>query len=234
MKNSFKRIIVVSFLMLLSISVAHGENTGAEPWELVYREGELSVYHDVTQPRPTYKGEGIVEANLFELLAVLSDVGKRIHWVKDLKESQILEGSVETKVIIYEQFHLPWPCDNRDSVVESVIKQDLKKLEVSVEYHEVSHPKTPARDGVIRMPVARGNMFFRYLDEKHSFARFVLGLDVGGHLPEWLVNYVVRKSPIVTLEGLLRQVNQTRGEYRDFIRTHQTRARDAGGLPVPH
>jgi hypothetical protein len=157
------------------------------------------------------------------VLAILSDVKRRPEWVKDLVETSILEGDVESKVIIYEHFHLPWPFSDRDSVVESTITKDLERREVRVAYHDVRHDKPPVRDGIERMPKVSGNMLFRYLDPQHCFAQFTISLSVGGSLPGFIVNQVVSQAPVDTLEGLMKQVRKTSGDYREFIRRYESK-----------
>ena len=220
-----------SLLVLAFAAGARAAAPAAEHWALIYKQGALGIYQEVSQGQPTYKAEGIVAANLFDLLAVLSDIGRRPQWVENLKESRILEGNVDSKVVIYEEYHLPWPCQNRDSVVESVIHQNLAKLEVAVDYHEVTNPKAPPRAGVTRMPVLHGSMLFRYVDRTHSFARVIIGMKVGGDLPDWAVNHFARQAPLLPIEGLLRQVKRSRGQYDAFIRLHEAEARKVCEIP---
>lgn len=203
----------------------------AESWELLYRKGPLAVYVDEAAAVPTFKAESTIPAHLFDVLAVLSDTARRPEWVRDLKESRIVQGDVQTKVVIYERFHLPWPLSDRDSVVESVIEQNLKKLEVLVRYREVSHPKELVRSGITRMPVVRGSMYFRYVNKQASFARIIMTLDVGGLLPEFAVSRFVRQAPAITLDGLLRQVRKTTGKYQGFVRQIAEKARAHSELP---
>jgi hypothetical protein len=189
----------------------------AEGWELLYQRGDLRVYEEASGKLRTFKAEGTIAANLFDVLAVLSDTDRRSEWVRDLAESRLVEGDVQSRVVIHERFDLPWPCNDRDSVVESVIAPDFRNLELSVRYHEVAHVAAPLQDGVTRMPVVRGSMYFRYVDEDRSFARIVMTLDVGGLLPGFVVNYFVRNAPATTLDSLLRQVERTRGQYAAFV-----------------
>jgi START domain len=202
----------------------------AETWRLAYRHHELAVYQDGTSSKPSYKIEGTVDANLFSLMAVLSDIGHRTEWVRDLKESRIVAGNVESSVTIYERYHLPWPCHDRDSVAQSEIALDNKQLTVSVQYHEVVRVDVPSRPGIVRMPQTRGSMYFRYIDKSHSFARVVVKLDVGGRLPGWIVNWVARQVPAITVDSLLARVKTTRGQYRDFIQSHAAVARQQSAL----
>ncbi len=218
-------------VLLLAAARARAEPPNPESWELLYREDGLSVSADTTQHHPRYRAEGVIEANLFDLMAVLGDIDHRTQWMGGLAETRIVDGDVEKKVVIYEQYSLPWPCSNRDSVVESVITRNYRTLEVGVEYHETLRADVPPRGGVTRMPQVRGTMYFRYIDKTHSFARLVISLDVGGRLPEWAVNRFVRKAPVLTIEGLTKQVRKTRGTYRDFVTAHVAQARLEAQVP---
>ncbi|MHB8420995.1 MAG: START domain-containing protein [Myxococcales bacterium] len=196
-----------------------------EHWKLAYRHHGLSVYQDGTDSRPCYLIEGPIGANLFSVLAVLADVSHRTEWVRDLKESRIVEGNVEKAVVIYERYHLPWPCHDRDAVAYSEIFEDDANLAVTVKYHEVVRPDVPERSGIVRMPSTRGSMFFRYLDKDHCFARVLVRLDVGGRIPGFIVNWVARQVPAITVDSLLKRVQATRGRYDGFIRAHAAAAR---------
>ncbi|HUB10058.1 MAG TPA: START domain-containing protein [Myxococcales bacterium] len=198
----------------------------AEPsWKLAYQHRGLSVYQDGTDSKPSYMIEGVIDANLFSVLAVLADVAHRSEWVRDLKESRIVEGDVEKAVVIYEHYHLPWPCHDRDAIAYSQIAEDDSQLSVTVTYHEVTRADIPPRPGIVRMPSTRGSMFFRYLDKGHCFARVLVRLDVGGRLPGFIVNWVARAVPAITVDSLLARVKATRGRYDGFVRAHAATAR---------
>lgn len=205
----------------------------AEPgsWKLAYRHHGLSVYQDGSDSKPSYMIEGIIDANLFSVLAILADVGHRTEWVRDLKESRIVDGNVEKAVVIYERYHLPWPCRDRDALVYSEIFEDDANLAVTVKYHEVVRADVPPRPGVVRMPATRGSMFFRYVDRGHSFARVVVRLDVGGRIPGFIVNWVARQVPAITVDGMLRRIQATRGKYDAFVRAHADLARQRTRIP---
>jgi hypothetical protein len=231
MRQRRRYTIAMSLAWFATVATLLASTARAEHWELLYREGNVRVWEDTDAERATFKAESVIDAHLFDVLAVLSDTARRPQWVGDLDESRIVAGDIQTKVVIYERFHLPWPLDDRDSMVESVITQNLKQLEVAVHYREVTHPKAPPRDGVTRMPVVRGSMFFRYVDKQHAFARIVMTLDVGGMLPDFAVQRFVRKGPARTLEGLVRQVGRTRGRYAAFVQALVELARVQAVVP---
>jgi hypothetical protein len=224
------RVVRCAALLFVTLAIA-GDASAVDPWKLAFRKGTVAVYTDDSQALPRYKAEGLIDANIFDLLAVLADVGRRPQWVRNLVEIRWLAGDVESLVTFYEQYYLPWPCNNRDSVVESTITKDNKRLTVSVDFHEVVRPDAPVRSGVTRMPAVRGSLFFQYVDKGHSYARLVMSIDVGGQLPGWAVKHYVREAPVMTMEGLAAQVKRTRGLYRDFVRAHVAEARREAEIP---
>lgn len=230
------QIKILGFIFVLQFFfswISFAQDSPTDTWVLQYQKSQLKVFRNITQENPTYKVEGNISANFFDVVAVLSDVGRRNEWVRDLKESRLLEGSIENRVVIYEQFNLPWPCSNRDSVVESFIQPNYKNLDVSVRYQESTFASAPPRQGVVRMPTVRGNMYFRHVDPNQSFARFVLSLDVGGLLPKWVVARFVNEAPLATLEGLLNQIDKTKGQYDSFIKLQKQKAAELNNTVLP-
>ena len=216
----------------LAQAQAKAEIAQSYAWSKLYETDLFTVYSDERGPAPVFKAEGYIDANIFDVLAVLADVSRRTEWVDNLIKARIVEGEIDHDVTIYEQYFLPWPCDNRDTVVRSVIEKDLTKLEVKVKYHRVKHSKVPVYEDVTRMPVVQGDMTFTYAGCNRSFARMILALDVGGHFPQWAVNQFVKRAPVKTLEGLLEQVARTRGQYTDFIGRYKAQASTLSALPL--
>jgi len=217
--------------VLLALTLLAPARALADNWELQYTQDGLRVYRDDSGPLPSFKAEGEIDANLFDLMAVLADIPHRTEWMRDLKQSRIVDGDIESKVVMYEQYSLPWPCEDRDSVVESTIHADLEKLEVAVDYHEVVTNKAPVRVGIVRMPAVRGSMHFKYLDKDRSSAQVIIRLDVGGSLPTWAVKKFVKQAPVMTLQGLVKQVRATQGRYAGFVSRHVADARPIAKSP---
>lgn len=84
---------------------------------------------------------------------MISDVSRRKEWLPDVTLSRILEGDIESRVVIYERINMPWPVKNRDCVVESVITKDFNRGEVVVTYKQVTHKEVPPGPGYVRILV---------------------------------------------------------------------------------
>lgn len=192
-------------------------------WEHLYVEDGIAMYVALDAPLPTYKAEGTIPVGLLELLAVIADVPRRPEWLPDILESRILEGGIESSVVIYERFRMPGPIANRDCVVRSVIEKDYARGVVTVTFEQVEHHDMPPNDEHIRMPVVRGLMRYRFIDAHRTAAYYQTTLDVGGSLPRWLVRLATKRVPIFTLQSLIEQIGKTRGRYDDFIRAQRAK-----------
>jgi len=212
--------LAFSFLVLTCIAT----NAWARPeirWEYMYTKSGLNMYEAIGTSLPTYKAEGIIPVNLLDLLAVISDVPRRPEWLPDIDESRILEGDIESRVIIYERFDMPWPVTDRDCVVESVIYKDFAHGVVTVTFKEIEHPAKPPVEGLVRIPIMRGQMQFSYLDSDRTVATYEATLDIDTSLPDWLFQIALRRLPIFTLEAITQQVKRTRGQYNAFVAQQQ-------------
>jgi len=195
----------------------------ASEWTLLYEEAGIKMFSAKHAAFPTFKAEGEIPVNLLDLLAVIADVKHRKEWLTDIRLSRIVEGNVDSRVIIYEQFAMPWPVSNRDCVVESVIEKDFDEGIVTVRFHQVNHSAMPDAAGYVRMPVIRGLMRYSYIDATRTFAEYETTLDVGGSLPRWMIALATKKVPIFTLQALIKQVGKTQGRYDAFVREQRAK-----------
>ena len=154
-------------------------------------------------------------------MGVIADTSSRAQWVEGMEKFQILEGNIESEAIIYEFYNFPWPIADRDTVTRSVARLDYRKKEIDVKFTNTTHRLKPPVRGVVRIPKAAGEMFFRYESRNKTYTRNIIALDIGGRIPFWLVDQIVRKIPVKTLESLQEQVAKTKGKYQEFINKHQ-------------
>ena len=215
--------------LLLSFSLtSFGKNSSKDKpgWSYLYKRGNLLVYKEKAHSN-AYLAEGKIPENFFEVLAVASDIKRRSEWVPNLKDSRIVEGDLESKVILYEEFALPWPAKNRDVVLECLITKDYKNKKLRIVFKNISHKTEAPRKGVIRVPETKGEMSFSFIDEKTTYASYHIKLDAGGSLPGFIVNFFVKKAPLKALQNLMKQIKKTRGSYTEFVQKHKKIAEKA-------
>lgn len=198
---------------------AFADSTG---WTLLYEKEGFKAYEQKGPPL-AYKAEGTMAVPLAEVAAVLVDVPRQREWVLCLAESRLLEGDPAARSVIYSRYALPWPARDRDAVIESVVEEDVAQREVRVRFRNVWSGAAPTRWGCIRVPLSEGGFTLRETGNGTVFVSYVLRIDPGGWLPDWIVRLFVRDAPHATLRAFLAQVKRTRGQYDSFIATQQAR-----------
>lgn len=192
-------------------------------WKFLYSQDGIEVFAGAGTLLPTFKAEAVIPVNIVDLLAVISDVSRRKEWLPDVTLSRILEGDIESRVVIYERINMPWPVKNRDCVVESVITKDFDRGEVVVTYKQVTHKEVPPDPGYVRIPVVEGQMRYRFIDDGHTAAFYVTTLDFGGILPQWVASLGIERVPAYSLQAIVKQVERTRGQYKAFVEKQRAR-----------
>jgi hypothetical protein len=220
-RGRLPRVWAALALAICCMGVGARAGVGPPKWKFLYLEDHIKMYEAQGTDLPTFKAEGVIPVNLLDLLAVIADVPRRPEWLQDIEVSRIIEGNVESRVVIYEIFNMPWPLKDRDALVESNIYKDFEKGTVSVTFQQIELPSVPPVDGMVRIPVVEGVMTYRYVDEEHTAATYEATLDVDSSLPDWIIELAVRRVPIYTLQAVTQQVQRTRGQYAAFVRAQK-------------
>lgn len=201
------------FLMLLAlvggpILAATGETIETE-WR-IEKEVDGIVVH--TRPVPgsgirAFKGEGIVEADLESVLAVVRNGAKYQDWFPNCPESRMLqlEGSIAYQ---YNVTAAPWPVDDRDNVFRSVLERDpaTGAAEISIEAAPDFYPEQPGR---VRVQAAKGRWRLEPRGESSTWVLFELHLEPGGGVPDWMANARIVSTPLEALQNLRRMASES-------------------------
>ncbi len=179
---------------------------------------------------PVFRGVGTVDANLFEILAVLDDIGHYTEWMADCKEAHIVKQINEFERIEYNRIAAPWPVSDRDTTIHSWVKASYAKHEVWARFESVDTAEAPPVSGVVRMPRLAGYYHLEAIDIDHTKVTYQVDADPGGLLPDWLVKLTSRKLPIETIVGLRREVTKMRGQHDAFLQRYDP---DKGGKIPP-
>lgn len=190
----------------------------AEDWKFLYESDGLSVYKskDPETRLCRYKAEGIYDINFFEMVAVLTDVPRRVEWVTNLSEVELIEGDSAIQGIVYNVFDLPWPACDREMIIHAVGKTCPIETSLTIEFESVEKKAMPVGSGRIRIPYSWGRNYLKYLDPTHTEVCFEVQVDPGGIIPKWIANIFIKDSPIKTLKVMKQQAIRTRGEYKDL------------------
>ncbi len=229
MKNLlFTFIFILHFLISASLFglTTKEESKDIPGWNYLYQKDGITVYQESSN-KNYYRADAVIKENFFTVLAVAADIARRPEWVPNLKESTILEGSVMGGLVLYEVFHLPWPATNRDVVIKCDIKKNYESKNLLIAFESITREDHPPVKGKIRVPEAKGEMEFSFIDEQTTKGRYQIQLDPGGTLPNFIVNFFIKNAPLDAIKGLIAQIKKTDGQYKKFIEEHKSKTGSA-------
>ncbi len=188
-------------------------------WEVIDRtDGVVVSTRFVPQYElPIIRGVGMVEGNIYDVLAVLADVERNKEWMHSCRDSKLLKQQDDLVRIIYNRTATPWPVDDRDAVVKATIKPDMEKKTVTISFQSIKSPLMGEVEGVIRMPKLKGFYLLEKIDEGRTRVTYQAEADVGGIIPAWLAELNSKDIPLKTILSLRAQVKKTKGSYKDFL-----------------
>jgi len=178
---------------------------------------EVSSRPSPTSPQPVFRGVGIVEAPLVDVLAVVTDAEHHHQWVFSCSASALISQTSESSGIVYNRTATPWPVPDRDVVLDSRVEVIDGEREVLVRFSATDHPDRPPEEGVVRMVYLEGQYHLWAEGEGSTRVEYRVDSDPGGRLPTWLATRGTRDMPLETLRALRVQVVRTRGSYDETI-----------------
>jgi hypothetical protein len=173
-----------------------------EDWSLERQADGIDVFTRPVEGSSikAFKGEGIVEADVETVLAVLRDSDHFHDWFPNCPESKLLErqGAISYQ---YSVMSAPWPISERDNVFRSVLTRHptTGRVEISVTAAPDAYPRQPDR---VRVRVANGSWQLAPTAENHTRVVFTMHLEPGGGIPDWMVNARVLSTPFEAITNL--------------------------------
>jgi ribosome-associated toxin RatA of RatAB toxin-antitoxin module len=166
---------------------------------------------------PIFRGVGIIEAKLYDVFAVISDVERYTEWMYRCVDARQVRRESETVRYTYNRTGAPWPVRDRDVVLRSkvIVVEPGRKLHVRFE--SVEDDSVGPVKGVVRMRRLEGHYKLEALAPEQTRVEYQADADPAGRLPAWLVKRNTRDLPLQTLLKLRQQVTKTRGQYGEFI-----------------
>ena len=91
-------------------------------WEELYTTNGITVSagHRAESDLPILRGEGILDVNLYRLLAIVEDVRRHHEWVYRVDFSTIMARPDPFHMSIHP-FRFPWPASDRDGIIDVTV-----------------------------------------------------------------------------------------------------------------
>jgi hypothetical protein len=187
-------------------------------WQKVReRDGIISYRRERPgQALAAFRARATFDADLWMVLAVLEDVDRASEWTANCLEMRKLRGVSNRDMLVYARLGAPWPVRNRD-VVTRVTTTVLSLSHVVADIHAVRH--LPERSGLVRIPALDARYAFRLRNDGKVEVEYMIEVDPGGTLPDWVKNLVGRDLAHETLSRL-----RARSAWARTHGTYETRA----------
>ncbi|MCP4130259.1 MAG: hypothetical protein GY754_04690 [bacterium] len=199
---------IVLFLLLISLLFS-GASAKTKPgkWKLAKKTDKIKVYR---RPLKGYaidefKGVGADNVRIEVVGVILEDVNGYKDWMEYVSKSRIVKRINENAMIVYQRYAVPWPLDDRDTLVRIDIKKNYKKGRVIITIKAIDEPLVPLPPKTVRIKELYSKIILQYIDREHTRGEYTVRVDFAGHIPTWLANIISREIPFVTLTGIGKQ-----------------------------
>jgi len=197
-----KSILYIRILVLVLFSTSL-LSLDAQDWNLHKDYDGIEVYtrkidgFDIKDVRIRTK----LQTSMQELIAALEDFGLQDSWVKNTNESRKIEQITPTHYFFYIGTDFPFPAKDRDAVIEYKRSLDAENNNVFIEYK--AHPdRMPKASDFIRMPSLDATYTLTPLEQGWIDVDYFIRADIGGSIPNWIINLAISKGPKDTMVAL--------------------------------
>ena len=161
-----------------------------------------------------FRCETIVNSSLSAVVSLFEDTDSMPQWVFRMKSAKTLRRISPTEVIAYTVTCLPWPLEDRDSVIHTTVSQDsIGIVHINgIDYSEY----LPLQKGMVRMRRIRSNWLFKPLPEGRIHVIFTGTGDPGGVIPLWIFNNLVHEAPYQTMKKFCEIIHMDRYQKASY------------------
>lgn len=183
-------------------------------WELAKQENGITVYTRVLADSdyPEFRGEMNIKAKIDELLAFIKNSDNCASWrYKCIKMLNLSDN------YIYKLSHLPWPFNNRYTVMKSTTRFDKQNSSYTIELTNIKRlllPKTiqaqlPKQEDTIQMRYSDGFWFLKPASANNTIhITYQMHGDADAALPSNLTQPGIVNSAFITLSNLKKHFTQ--------------------------
>jgi hypothetical protein len=204
----------LSLLILFILWAVILPSIAESQWERVKNSNGIEVYVRSVSGSAIKEFKAIteVQSSISAVLALLDDTDSYTRWMHRCSEAKLLYKKNDYERIIYNVTSSPWPVDDRDIAVKSVISQNNKTAVVTITLTGLPE-YIPAKPKKVRMVKLNGYWMLEPLGNGKLRVTYRMHSEPGGSVPDTLVNSSLVDIPYNTLYNLKKMINQS--PYKD-------------------
>lgn len=182
-----------------------------ENWQIASRDetnGSAFVLYSMRTGQEgllRYRLETTLPVSPARAVEAVMDINTSQHFVQENQTREVLEET-ENGAVLYTTIDMPMMVSDRDMAFRVTASSGDANGAHRVEWNSVAaHPALPeARPGTVRVTVVEGHWEFRPDGPERCFATYVSLTDVGGSLPRWLIEPMMRSQMTGDAQSTLR------------------------------
>lgn len=212
-----RRLLAYSLIFFMTLPIQ------VTAWELSRNDGERGIrVYLRDNPASSYKSFYAVthvKNTLGAVVAVLSDVPAMPEWIARMKAVKLLRRNADKELWVHARYRLPYPFLERETVLYSLMRQDLATKVVTITTKSVPGFLIANKE---RVRLTNMNSTWKLTPEEGGMVRieFWGEGEPGGYVPPILFNYNLPDEPVQTLRNLRKMLTREKYQHRQlsFIR----------------
>lgn len=196
-------------LAVLAMLVMATEATAEEArWEEIRQDEGITVWRlDVPGvPLPGFRGEADIRASPEAVLEVIRAIDRHTEWMYRCSDARLLDQLDENTAIVYNRTDSPWPAWDRDVILRTEVTRNEQQNRIRITYQNIDSNLVKKKDGVVRIPRLEGAFTMTEIQPGVTRVSYLVEVDVGGSLPDWIASLAARDLPFKTLNALRSRV----------------------------
>ncbi len=198
-----KTLLCIYILAFTTSDLFSQEN----PWRFVKETNGIKVYFRSIENSNLneVRIQTTFTSNLSAIVEGLKDVKAYAQWVYKAANSYTVKEFSDFEMEYYNRIDFPFPLDDRDIVIHSIIQQDPQtKVVTSISY---AKPLVlPENKNMVR--IKNFNSKWTFTPKNNIiYGVYTFSSDPGGNIPAWLVNLSLDEGPIKTIKAFKKQLS---------------------------
>jgi hypothetical protein len=194
-----------SLVLILGLSLLSQTTNAQGAWKVAKEKNGVKIETRFIEgwSIKEYRATVYIKTTLAKAVEAYRDPVKRKSFMARSIEVSNLKENSKTDIITYNLGNAPWPVADRDNITHSIFIKSGNQVKVTMK----SLPKfIPEKDGIVRVPRSKG--YWLFVDQGNGKIKVVQQsvADLGGSVPDWLVNSTIIEGPydvLLALKGIL-------------------------------
>ncbi|MDW6093051.1 hypothetical protein SBX64_10860 [Vibrio rhizosphaerae] len=201
------RLIALAVLLLNLPTFTHATESSTATWSIYKEHGNVRVYsHKTAADHLEVKAVAVVQAIPGALVALLHDAQRGPEWIANCRRV-VIETKSDHERIIHVYYSAPWPVEDRDMVIDSVIHYDPQARKITISVQDVGE-QYPLERGYVRMKHVSGEWQAIQLNHQQTQISYQGQGSAAGHMPLWLENKLLLSSTYETFLNMAAVIEE--------------------------